>query len=129
MYIDDCSFFDGKEDHVWISKDGFENYQAGDSVCFEADVYRYIKKGNGKLLEYGLRNPTNVKKIDSYKLPTDKELAVQNVDYIICETCFLSEQCNGMRLSFCMRPQKELAELRKKLCDAIISNLDDEKEI
>ena len=129
MYLDDCSFFDGKEDHVWISKEGFENYEVGDSVYFKADVYRYIKKGKGKLLEYGLRNPTNVKKIDSYKLPTDKELAVQNVDYIICETCFLSEQCNGMRLNYCMRPQKAIAELRKKLCDAIISNLDGEKEI
>ena len=75
-----------------------------------------------------MRNPKNVKRIDSYKLPTDKELAVQTVDYIICETCYLNEQCNGMRLSFCMRPQKELAELRKKLCDAILLNFDDKKK-
>lgn len=32
MCLDDCSFFDGKEEHVWISKEGFENYKAGYSV-------------------------------------------------------------------------------------------------
>ncbi|WP_024861851.1 hypothetical protein [Ruminococcus flavefaciens] len=128
MYLDDCSFFDGKEDHVWIPKEGFENYNVGDCVCFEADVYRYIKKGNGKLLEYGLKKPTNIKKIESYRLPSDKELAVQNVDYIICDSCYLNEQCNGMRLNFCMMPPKEIKALKRLLSNAIISNLDDKKE-
>ena len=36
----DATFFDGKEDHVWMSRNGFEDYKVGDCVQFFAEVYR-----------------------------------------------------------------------------------------
>lgn len=104
MYTDG-TMFDGKEDHVWMDKSGFEEFGVGDSVSFGAEAYRYVKTGNGKLIDYGLRNPTNIQKIEAYELPTDDELIMQEVDQIICETCFLSEQCNR---NYCtMEPKKK----------------------
>ena len=42
MYTDG-TMFDGKEDHVWMDKSGFEEYTIGDGVSFGAEVYRYVK--------------------------------------------------------------------------------------
>ena len=104
MYSDGM-MFDDKEDHVWMDRSGFEEFSAGDSVSFGAEVYRYVKTGNGNLIDYGLRNPTNIQKIEAYELPTDDELIMQEVEQLICETCFLSEQCNR---SYCtMEPKKK----------------------
>ncbi|MDE7269995.1 MAG: hypothetical protein K2N81_05925 [Acetatifactor sp.] len=102
MYADG-TMFDGKEEHVWMSKSGFESFQVGDCVEFFAEIYRYVKTGNGKLIDYSLRNPEGIKKIANYKLPSDDDLVKQEVKQIICETCFLSEQCNKV---FCMRSLK-----------------------
>ena len=104
MYSDGM-MFDDKEDHVWMDRSGFEEFSAGDSVSFGAEVYRYVKTGNGNLIDYGLRNPTNIQKIEAYELPTDDELIMQEVEQLICETCFLSEQCNR---NYCtMEPKKK----------------------
>lgn len=35
---------------------GFEPFNIGDSVSFGAEIYRYLKTGNGKVSDYGLRN-------------------------------------------------------------------------
>lgn len=93
MYPDGV-MFDDKEDHVWMDRTGFETLNVGDSVSFGAEVYRYIKTGNGKLIDYGLRNPTGIKKIEEYQLPSDDELRMQAINEIVCETCYLSEHCN-----------------------------------
>ena len=103
MYTDG-TMFDGKEDHVWMEKSGFEECAVGDSVSFYAEVYRYVKTGNGKLIDYGLRNPTGIQKIEAYELPSDDELIMQEVEQLICETCFLSEQCNR---NYCMMAPKQ----------------------
>lgn len=103
MYTDG-TMFDGKEDHVWMDKSGFEEYNVGDSVSFGAEVYRYVKTGNGKQIDYGLRNPTGIQKIEVYELPSDDELIMQEVEQLICETCSLSDQCNG---TYCMNPKKK----------------------
>ena len=95
MYSDGV-MFDGKEDHVWVSKDGFKGFCVGDCASFFAEVYRYVKKSNGKLIDYALRNPENIKKIEPYELPSDDELRLQEIEQIICETCFLSDHCNRM---------------------------------
>ena len=92
---DDGMCFDGKEDHVWMPKEGFENYKVGDCLTFFAKVYRYVKTKNGKRIDFALRNPQRIKKIDSYELPTDDELMLQSIDAIICETCYLNEHCSG----------------------------------
>ena len=44
MYMDG-TFLDGKEDHVWMSEEGFENCQEGDCFSFTAEIYRYLKIG------------------------------------------------------------------------------------
>ena len=87
--------FDGKEQHVWIDIDGFENYKVGDCLEFGAEVYPYLKTRNGKVIDFGLRNPSDIHIIERYELLTDEELLQQSLDEIICETCFISEQCNG----------------------------------
>ena len=113
----DGGMFDGKEDHVWMDKKGFEEFQPGDSVEFFAEVYRYVKTGNGKQIDFGLRNPEGIKKVPAYKLPTDEELAEQDIRMIICETCYLGEQCNG---AICLRPKKEIDSLIKTMKKAIL---------
>ncbi len=118
MYLDG-DMFEGKEDHVWMDKKGFESFKVGDCVKFFAEVYRYLKTSNGKLIDYSLRNPEGIKKIGSYELPSDEELIMQEIDYIICETCYLGEQCNRM---CCMRPQKEIRQLKKQMMQTIQGN-------
>ena len=110
MYSDGICF-EGKEDHVWMALTGFEDYQVGDSVSFWAEVYRYLKTGNGKMIDFGLRNPRQIEKIEPYQLPTDNELLRQEVESMVCETCFLSEQCIG----FCLLPK----DVKKAKVDAI----------
>ena len=92
----DGDMFEGKEDHVWMDKSGFESLHPGDCVSFGSDVYRYVKTGKGKRIDFGLRNPQEVQKIDGYDLPSDDDLLLQEIDQIICETCFLAEHCTKM---------------------------------
>ena len=105
----DGEMFDGKEDHVWVDKSWFESYHIGDCVKFYADIYRYVKKGNGKLIDY-------IKKIASYELPSDGDLIIQGINQIICESCFWSEQCNRV---FCMRDSKERKILQEQMFEAV----------
>ncbi len=104
IYVDgmyfDGKMFKGKEEHVWMSTNGFDKLNKGDFVSFFAEPYLYIKTSNGKKLDFGLRNPQQVKKIEKYELPTDKELMIQEVDDIICENCYLYEHCSR---TYCMQ--------------------------
>lgn len=111
----DGMMFDGKEDHVWMNKSGFGSYNAGDCVTFVADVYRYVKTSNGKLIDYSLRNPKGIKKIEFYELPSDDVLIKQGIDQIICETCFLCEDCNKV---FCMSDSREREILQEQMIGA-----------
>lgn len=115
MYSDGICF-DGKEDHVWMSSDGFGACAVGDCFEFGAEVYRYLKTGNGKMIDYSLRNPDGVKRIDKYQLPTDKELALQQIEMIICESCFLSDKCSHLS---CMRNPKEIKALKRELLNSL----------
>lgn len=101
----DGNYFEGKESHVWMDVHGFENFETGDCVSFFAEVYRYIKTGNGKLLDYALRNPDSIEKIASYQIPSDEDLIRQSIDQIICEICLFSKHCNKL---YCLRNQKEI---------------------
>ena len=115
MYPDgDC--FEGKEDHVWMDIQGFEDFKVGDCVSFYADIYRYIKTGNGKVLDYSLRNPQDIRQITSYELPSDDDLIKQSINQILCETCYLSEHCNKI---YCLRNQEELQTLREQMSSMI----------
>ena len=115
----DGGMFDGKEEHVWMKKEGFNELKVGDCVQFSAEVYRYLKTSNGKLIDYSLRNPEGIKVISSYDLPSDEELIMQETDSIVCETCYLNEQCNRM---FCMRPKKEIRQLKKQMMQIMQEN-------
>ena len=121
IYIDgmypDGGCFSNKEDHVWMDEKGFEKYNVDDCVEFFAEVYKYIKKSDGKFIDFGLRNPEGVTKIDKYKLPSNKEIASQYIDDIICESCYLHDQCNG---SNCIRNSKERRKLKKSMLDVVL---------
>ena len=121
----DGTMFDGKEDHVWMDKSGFEEYNIGDSVSFGAEVYRYVKTGNGKQIDYGLRNPTGIQKIEAYELPSDDALIIQKVEQLICDTCFLSEQCNR---NYCMMDSKQKQLLEQKMFRVIKARTDKETQ-
>lgn len=103
--------FVGKEDHVWIELQGFEEYEVGDCLSFAAEVYRYVKCGNGKCIDFGLRKPESISKIDSYELPSNEELTLQAIDQIICEVCLVKEHCNG----FCIANQEWREGMRQQL--------------
>ena len=102
MYPDGICF-EGKEDHVWMDLKGFEQFKPGDSVSFWAEIYRYLKTGEGKIIDFGLRNPEGIKKTESYELPSDERLIKQNLELIVCETCMLSDSCPGLGL--CLLPR------------------------
>ena len=121
----DGEMFDGKEDHVWMDKSGFEEFCVGDSVAFGAEVSRYLKTGNGKLVDYGLRNPTGIQKIKAYELPSDDDLITQGIRQVICETCFLSEQCNR---NYCMMNPKQKRLLEQEMLNAIKAGTDKETQ-
>lgn len=108
----DGDYFEGKEDHVWMNIHGFEDFKVSDSVSFYAEVYRYIKTGNGKILDYSLRNPKDIKQISSYELPSDDDLIRQSINQILCETCYFSKHCNK---THCLRNQEELQALRNQM--------------
>ncbi len=110
MYPDGiCS--DDREQHIWMDLKGFEGFQPGDCVEFAAEPYRYLKTGSGKQIDYGLRNPTGVKKIDKYDLPTDEELMRQELNLIRCEACYLNENCDRLN---CVFGEKKKKATKKK---------------
>lgn len=107
----------GKEDHVWMSSEGFRKLNKGDCVSFSAEVYRYVKKRDGKRLDYGLRNPEGVKKISKYDLPSEDDLIMQTIDGILCETCEMADFCATR--SNCMRDPKERKLLKKQMFEMV----------
>ena len=109
MYGDGIGFV-GKKDHVWIDRTGFESFQPGDCLRFEADIYRYMRKGNGKRIDYGLRNPDNIEKIDSYEVPTDEQLIDQQIEQLVCETCRYFDHCY---FGMCVTNEEERFETLK----------------
>lgn len=84
-----------------------------------------VKTGNGKLIDYGLRNPTGIQKIEAYELPSDDELIMQEVEQLICETCFLSEQCNR---NYCTMDPKKKRLLKQEMFRAIKAQTDKETQ-
>ena len=101
---------------IWAKKGKLNK---GDCVSFFAEVYRYIKKSDGKKLDYGLRNPEDIKKINKYDLPTEKELLMQEIDSMICETCDMADFC-GTR-SNCIKNPKERQLLKKQMYEILKS--------
>ena len=107
----------GKEDHVWMDMTPFQDYAPGDCLRFHADIYRYMKTGtNGKLIDYSLRNPHDIK-TSSYKIPSDDEIINQQLEQLVCETCMYHDHCY---FNFCMDNEfekKERFETLKNLYD------------
>ena len=97
----------------------FGDLKKGDCVSFFAEPYRYIKTGNGKKLDFGLKNAVNIKKINKYDLPSDEELMLESVDGIICETCYLNEQCSRL---CCNRNPKELKTIKENMMKMLKAN-------
>lgn len=85
----------GREDHVWMDAAPFEKFHVGDCVSFSAEIYRYLKTGNKRQISYGLRNPSLIRKIEKYELPTNDDLIMQFADQVTCEVCMYKEYCYG----------------------------------
>lgn len=116
----DGTCFEGKEDHVWMSRDGFEGYEPGDCLQFAATVQRYLKTKNGKIIDYGLVDPYMIQKIKPYHVPTNAELINQNIEKLICRVCMYAEQCNHQ---YCLMN----AEERQKEIDFLKALLQSKK--
>lgn len=112
----DGECFDGKEDHVWMSVERLGDYQIGDCLEFFAEIYRYLKTSNGKQINFGLRNPSGIKKVNSYKLPSDDDLICQGINQVICETCMFRDHCYG---EMCIANREWLDCTRKSMFDAL----------
>lgn len=106
MYYDGIAF-DGKEDHVWMDKTGFEEFEIGCCLRFSAEVYRYLKKSNGKTLDFALRDPNLIEIIEPYEIPTDEELINQQIEQLVCETCLYTNNCY---MGMCIANEKQRKE-------------------
>lgn len=116
MY-NDGTFFDGKEDHVWMSKDGFEKYKVGDCLSFTAEIYRYLKTGNGKIIYFSLKNPKDINRIDEYQIPSDDDLLMQIIDQFVCEeVCMFNKHCY---MGMCIANTEWRENMKNILFDAI----------
>lgn len=114
----DC--YEGKEDHVWMDSEPFEEYQVGDCLSFGGEIYRYLKTKNGKQISFGIREPYDIKKIESYELPSDDDMLMQAVDQMICEVCMLfNEHCY---MGMCIANEEWREGLRKTLFNAAKGN-------
>lgn len=109
-------FVDGKEDHVWMDKKDFEQYEIGDCLSFTAEIYRYLKTGNGKVIDFALRNPKDIQKIDPYQLPSDYELLMQTIDQLVCESCMFYENCY---MGMCMADSKWCKIMRQQMFNVV----------
>lgn len=116
FYGDGDGFY-GKEDHVWISTEDTSAFQPGESLSFNAEVYRYMKHGgqDGKLIDYGLRDISDIRKIESYEVPTEEELVDQQISQLVCETCLYHDQCSGVSCIANMNERKERIATLKSL--------------
>lgn len=106
-----------KKEH-WSQNVIVDAQEWGIRHCLEffAETYRYLKMSNGKQIDFGLRNPSGIKKVDSYKLPSDDDLLRQSVNQIICETCMFRDHCYG---GMCMANKEWLDGMRKPMFDAV----------
>ena len=90
LYIDaidsDLVGYVDSEDHVWMSAKPFNDLKINDCVEFDAKVYRYLKVGHGKRIDYGLVNPKNIKRITPYSLPSSEQIKRQIVDDLLWST-------------------------------------------
>ncbi len=116
--------FRDREHHVWMDAKPFKDFNPGDKVEFSAEVYMYLKTGNGKIIDFALRNPTGIQQIDDYNVASDAELAIQFIDRLICETCLYGKHCNG---TFCLANEEEVAAKRQNMIRMIFGDIDEAK--
>ena len=91
-----------KEDHVWIfSAAEFKDngIGIGDCVSFAGQIKPYRRKDGS--YDLGIEDPSDIRKIDSYELPSDEKLQAQFMERLKCETCLFADHCDGI---FCMMP-------------------------
>lgn len=81
----DGTCYDAMESHVWMDIKPFKRLKVHDCVFFDADVYRYLKTGHGKQIDYSLCNPKTIEKIPPYQLPSDYQMKAQIIDDLLWE--------------------------------------------
>lgn len=88
-----------KEGNLWMALDGFDNFRVGDCVSFTAEVYRFVRLRNDPsrhpVIDFGVRNPENIKKEDEKDLPTEEDLLEFRISQILCEMCMYEDHCYG----------------------------------
>ena len=114
----DC--YEGKEDHVWMDIEPFEEYKEGDCLSFGGEIYRYLKTGNGRQISFGIRKPYDIAKAAAYDLPSEDDMIMQAVDRTICEVCTFNEHCC---MGMCIANKEWQEKMRKTLFDAAKGNV------
>ncbi len=92
-FYEDGIGYSGVEEHVWMDSKEFPDLKPGICVNFGAEVYRYLKRGHGKALDYGLRNPYSIEVVEKYELPSKLDLLMQDIDHMTCQMCMYREHC------------------------------------
>ena len=101
----DGTCFVGKEDHVWMDLAPFGECESGVCFSFRAEINRYMKQKNGKMIDYDLQNPKDIERAGDYNVPTDEDLVNQQISQLVCETCRYYDQCN---LFYCIGNAEEI---------------------
>ena len=96
--------FSGKEDHVWMSLTGFENYRVEDCLFFRGRGLSILKnQSRKKLIDFGLKDPVGIRKVGEYEVPSDEQLRIQAAEQILCmDLCMFRDHCDG----FCITNQE-----------------------
>lgn len=95
--------YEDTEDHVWIfnaSELKDNGISVGDSVRFAGIIKPYRRKDGS--YDLGIEDIYDIKKIDSYELPSDEKLQAQFMKQLKCETCLFTDHCDGI---VCMMTQ------------------------
>jgi hypothetical protein len=112
-FEDDGDVVEGKEDHVWVlnAKEFLEmGVENGD--CFEFNALSYPYRRNDGSIDFALKAPTNIKKIDDYNLASREMLVLQSAKKLTCMTCIYGDYCDKKN---CIAPSNYREKLTKSL--------------
>lgn len=97
-------------------------HQPSDEERWKEFVEEYSHSGylvQSEFVSFGIREPYDIKKIESYELPSDDDMFMQAVDQMICEACMFNEHCC---MGMCIANEEWRERMRKIFFNAAKGN-------